>query len=279
MHNNKRTLLVLAIAGVAMATFGFTASASATTLFADSFDRGDNTNLNASTTGKSGSLGALDWIEKSSSATAEINSNRILLGETGGAGGGWAIAYPNHNFNDALISSNGEFTVSADLGGVSSSGNVRFAGFGAGNSLTDLSNWSSNNPTSTFTSDFFMGYDPTSGGTAVGTYIFKSGTTQDFYDNQSRTEGTTLSATFTFADFNAGSTVNYEAFINGTSVKTGSFTWSGDNENYLFLYSNYSNSNGRLDNFEVSTVPEPTSAALFGLGLLGLIGFGRRRKR
>ena len=32
-----------------------------------------------------------------------------------------------------------------------------------------------------------------------------------------------------------GATVNYEAFINGGSVRTGSFIWSGTDENYLNL--------------------------------------------
>lgn len=251
-------------------------SAQATTLFADNFNRSNNTDLNASTTGKSGSLGALDWIEKTSAAVAEIESNKIKLGEPAGGGAGWAIAYPNYNFTDATISSNGQFTVSVDLGNnTSASGSVRFLGFGVGNSLAEMTGWSSNNPTSTFTSDFFMGYDPTSGGTAVGTYIFKNGTTQDFYNSATRAIGTTLSATFTFGDFNSGSTVNYEAFIDGSSVKTGSFTWSGTNENYLFLYSNYSGGRGQLDNFEVSTVPEPASLTLIGLG--GLLITRRRR--
>lgn len=222
----------------------------------------------------------MNWIEQSGGAagvTAEVNGNNILLGETAGAGGGYAIAYPDYNFSDALIASNGSFTVSVDLASVTTTGNTRFADFGVGNSLAEVAGWSVNNPTSSFTSDFFMGYDPTSAGTAVGTYVFKNSTTQDFYDNTARTAGLTLSATFTFADLNSGSTVNYEAFIDGGSVKSGSFTWSGTNENYIFLYSNYAGGNGRLDNFEVSSIPEPGSLALLGLGGLALIGRRRRK--
>lgn len=275
----KSHLLPLAALPV-MAASPFTASSGAATLFADTFDRANNTDLNAASTGKSGTLGALDWIERSGGAagvTAEVNNNNILLGETAGGGGGWAIAYPDYNFSDALIASNGNLTVTMDLASVTTTGNTRFAGFGVGNSLAELNAWAHNNPTSTFTSDFFMGYDPTGAGTAVGTYVFKNSTTQDFFNSTARTAGTTLSATFSFDDLNSGSTVNYEAFINGASVKTGSFTWSGTNENYIFLYSNYTGSNGRIDNFAVSTVPEPSGLAMLGLGGLALIGRRRRK--
>ncbi len=251
----------------------------AAVLFADDFNRANNTDLNAVTTGKSGTLGALNWAKRTVTGTstpkAEVNSNKILLGESGSASAGLGIAYVNHNFTDALIATNGQFSVSVDLASVTSSGNTRFSGFGVGNSKAELDAWTSNLPSGSFTSDFFMGYDPTSAGTAVGTYIYKNGTTQDYYSSTARAVGTTLSATFSFANFNSGTTVNYQAFINGSSVKTGSFTWSGTNENYIFLYSNYTNNSGLMDNFEVSVIPEPGSLLLLGLG--GLLALRRRR--
>jgi len=272
----KQLLCGLAVAAVAMVTVVFTAaSASATTLFADSFDRPNNTDLNAATTGKSGSLGALDWVEVKSGGEPQIDSNELRIGETG-AGGGWSIAYVNHNFTDALITTGGEFTVSVDLGSpLNSGGGTRFLGFGVGNSLAEVSGWSSNNPTTTFTSDFFYGYDTT--GTKE-VKVFKNGTTQDYQQSINLDGGGSLSVRFSsITDFNSGSTVNYEAFINSGSVKTGNFAWSGTNENYLFLYSNYTANQGLLDNFEVSAVPEPLT--LTALGLLGLLACGRRRRR
>jgi len=271
----KRLLCGLAVATVAMATFAFTgASASAATLFADNFSRADNTDLNAATTGKSGSLGALDWVEVKSGADPSITSNQLRLGESGAAGG-WSIAYLNHNFIDAIISSGGEFTVTTDIGNAGSGGGTRFNGFAVGHSLAEVNGWAANNPTS-FTSDFFFGYDPT-GTTEVK--IFTNGGSQVHQRTINLNAGAELSVHFTLSDFNAGSTVNYEAFVNGVSEDTGSFTWSGTNENYIALYSNYTTHTAIQDNFEVSAVPEPSTFALAAFGLLGLLAFRRRRRR
>ncbi len=274
---NTPTLLALGIiTGLSLST-----SAQAVILFADNFDRADNNDLNASATGKSGSLGALNWEERSSGGVANIESNRLQIGEAGGGGGGWAIAYPDHNFTDASISSTGSFTVSLDLiGPIGSGGGTRFTGFAVGNSLAEVNGWSSNNPTTTFTSDFFFGYD-TTGTNEVK--VFKNGTTQDYQQSINLDAGATLSATFSgITDFNSGSTVNYEVFINGGSVNTGSFIWSGTNDNYIAVYSNYTTNGTPVDNFSISdpsvvtAIPEPSSTAL--LGLAGITLLIRRRK-
>ena len=63
-------------------------------LFADTFDRPDNTDLNASTAGKSGTLGLLNYgVEIHGSCSAAIDNNRLKLRENGGGGGGAIIAY------------------------------------------------------------------------------------------------------------------------------------------------------------------------------------------
>jgi hypothetical protein len=223
------------------------------TLFADNFDRADNTDLNGSTDGKSGTLGALDWVKQSSAGEAAIDTNVLRIGENG-AGGGWTIAYPDHNFTDSSITTGGSFTVSMDLGSpLNSSGGTRFTGFAVGHSKAEMDAWSSNHPANTHVSDFFIGYD-TTGTNEVKVYVDGGpGMTQDYQQgiNLDATGGT-LSATFSVTDFNSGSTVNYEVFINGGSVKTGSFTWSGTNENYLGLYSNYTTNQGLIDNFAIT---------------------------
>jgi len=267
----KRTFTQFSAAALLAAFIG--SAEASTVLFADNFNRTDNTDLNAATTGKSGSLGALDWVEVKSAGEPQILGSQMRLGESGGGGGGWSIAYVDHNFTDAIISTGGEFTVSFDLGPNNSGGGTRFTGFAVGSSLAEVSGWTSNNPTSTFTTDFFFGYD-TTGTNQVKVFI--NGTTQDFVQNIDLDSGGALSVRFSsITDFNSGSSVSYEAFINGGSVKTGSFTWSGTNENYINVYSNYTQNQGPVDNFEISAVPEPGSMALLGLG--GLLLARRRR--
>ncbi len=216
-------------------------------LFIDTFSRADNTDLNASASGKSGTLGALNWVEVASAGDPFISNNTLRIGETSGGASGWSIAYPDHNFTDAVIASGGEFTVSVDLGAANSFGGTRFTGFSVGSSKAELDAWPSSNPAN-WTSDFFFGYDPT-GTTEVKVFL---GGSQNYQQTINLNSGATLSVRFSgISNFNAGSSVNYEAFINGNSVRTGSFTWSGTNENYIALYSNYTEHQGVLDNFEV----------------------------
>lgn len=261
---------------VALAFFGALtvgSSANAATLFADSFDRPDNTNLNASSSGKSGGLGALDWIEVKSAGEPQILGNVMRLGESGNGGGGWSIAYVDHNFTDPVISDTGEFTVSFDLPDAASSGFTRFTGFAVGHSKSEVDSWAANTPP-TFSSDFFFGYDTTGTNEVKG---FANGT-EDFQQGVNLDNGGSLSVRFSdITDFNSGSSVDYEAFVNGGSVASGSFNWSGTNENYLTTYSNYTVNQGLVDNFEVTTItviPEPSAVAL-----LSLAGFALMRRR
>jgi hypothetical protein len=267
---NKYTILLAVFVIV-----GLTGSARASTvLFADTFNRPDNTDLNASTAGKSGTLGALDWDVTNSGGIPAINTDRLQLGETG-AGGGFSLVWTDHNFTDNIITTGGEFTVSVDVFSLGSSGDTRFNGFAVGNSLADLTGWSTSSPT-LFTSDFFFGYDPT-GITEVKIFL---GGTEAYQQTIDLSAGGTLSARFYgFSDFNSGTTVNYEAFINGgLPVATGNFTWSGTNENYINLYSNYTDDNARLDNFEVIAVPEPSSLAMLCMSSVGLYLLRRRSR-
>lgn len=229
-----------------------------TVLFGDTFDRPDNTDLNASATGKSGILGALNWVEQSSGGDGKVLGNELQLGETGGGGGGWAIAYVDHNFIDSAITTGGKFGVSVDVTDFASNGGTRFTGIAVGHSKAELDAWSSNNPVGNpFDSDFFVGFDPT--GTdemkifTNGAEVFQMGLTLG--------AARTLSVEFTdITSFDSGSLVSYEVFVDAGSVDTGTFTWSGTNENYIGLYSNYTHGGAEMDNLEI-TIPGSVHAA------------------
>ena len=61
----------------AIAVLGIVGSADAGMLFGDTFDRPDSADLNASAAGKSGTLGALDWVQSGSGGGTEIADNQL----------------------------------------------------------------------------------------------------------------------------------------------------------------------------------------------------------
>ena len=76
MNNLRFSLLVLFYLTLASPSQG-----SINVLISDSFDRTNNTNLNADDTGKSGSLAHVSWSEISHKGSPEIVSNQLQLGE------------------------------------------------------------------------------------------------------------------------------------------------------------------------------------------------------
>lgn len=134
--------------GILAAVASASPATASVTLFADTFDRPNNTDLNAATTGKSGTLGALSWIEKKSGGEPQIDNNNLRLGETGAGGGVYPLAYADHNFTDTVITSGGGFTVSIVLpGSIASGGNTRLTGFMVGDSKAEIDGWATSSPT------------------------------------------------------------------------------------------------------------------------------------
>lgn len=208
-------------------------------------------------------------------------------------GPGTSNAYINHNFIDASIITAGGFSVSVDLvggtindsgqgagfaigmseaeaidtgdahdGGGSSSGNFKFQ-----DGIDQFSSPTGGNTTNDVAvSDFWVTLvgDNNLGGAAGTSALVVWGGLGNTIDSQnydfsnSRTVGAetgTLAANFSFSDFNAGSTVNYEIGFDGDLITTGSFTWSGSTENFIGL-------DGRgavqgFDNLVISTDPVP----------------------
>jgi methionine-rich copper-binding protein CopC len=239
-------------------------------MFADNFDRPNSTDMNASAVGKSGSLGALNWVEKvGSGGNASISGNALFAT---GSTSGFCMSYVDHNFINAAISSGGGFSISIDLENYSTQGTVRLAGIAMGMSKAEAEGWAHNVPTSFTYADLFVGYR----GNQSAIQVFENGT--EVINNATAGDASTLpkklKIDFTLSDFNVGSMVNYAITFGGAAMGTGSFTWSGTNENYIGVYSNLfpaSGTTGQLDDFAVSALmaeppPYETWAATNALG-------------
>jgi hypothetical protein len=306
---NMKTNLTTAImaAGIVLALSGNHAGAQAV-LFSDNFNRADNRDIQASLTGITDNTGSSlpvdgvysqPWLDPNNRAPtygvqdavasngggAQILSSQLQLA----VGAGTSDAYINHNFVNASILSAGGFTVSLDVNGFSQTGYQQGGAFAIGMSASEAA---AGADAFDLTPGRYTGAfnDASTIGAAVPGVVLSdfwvalrgnnsvvwggsSGTISGVGSLSAKTG--TISATFSFSDFNVGSTVNYQVFLNGVSEGTGSFTWSGTDENYIGLDARDS-SGVSLDNLSISTVPEPSAMLL---GLLGATGLFLRRSR
>lgn len=256
-------------------------SAHAAVLFADTFGRANNTNLNASSTGKSGTLGALNWVEANTgsgaSADASVNGGALQLSNGAANVTSYAVPYVDNNFTGLT-----GFEVSFDFTSAPPQGGVRTVGIGIGSSKAQLDTLASSVPSAS--SEVVFGFDvaTTASASPTGVNIFQGGTQVGSTIVRTVTNGTTLRGVFTFDDMLTGTTIDYSIYFGTevTPIYTGSTTWTGDNQNYIAVFNTHSSGNAgsvtKIDNFSISEIPEPASLALFGLG--GLL-VGRRQRR
>ncbi|MEY4245751.1 MAG: hypothetical protein RLZZ245_3336, partial [Verrucomicrobiota bacterium] len=138
---------------------------------------------------------------------------------------------------------------------------MRLAGIAMGMSKAEAEGWADNVPTGFTYADLFVGYR----GNQSAIQVFENGTEviNDTTAGDASTLPKKLKIDFTCLDFNVGSTVNYVITLGGAAMGTGSFTWSGTNENYIGVYSNLfpaSGTIGQMDDFAVTAlVAEPPS--------------------
>ena len=272
--------------------------ASGTVLFQDTFDRANGNDIDASTTGMSGTAGSVIYVETDPGVAptgtlpdpevlTNITGNTLHLAEGTNAS---AIGIDGHNFTDAIITTTGNtgFSVSLDIGGLLAGGAINdtnfYVGFGVGMTQAEIQGISldlqaSNGPRGTFglaqngVADFYVGWTPNGGGDLQ---FFKRATSGGtvFDLNVSSPAFATLRADFTFTDFNAGTNVDVDVYWGDTFQFSETFQWNGTNQNYLAI-SGRNNAGLVVDNFVVQTIPEPGTTLLLGLGLLGLV---RRRR-
>jgi hypothetical protein len=216
----------------------------------------------------------------------------------------WSL---NYNFTDAAILTAGGFSVSQNIisiGSNSANPTDRFVGYGVGLNPTQISNFADDTasnlgPRGSVSANNAPANQPTAGVAPFYVDLDISGQVQVFEAGSGLvfTSGTllnanngsefaslntpaTLTTDFSFANFNAGSTVNYSVFLTTNNVSiavtSGTFDWTTTGNNYVA-----GSMRGNADvagELNISTVPEPSVITMMvgGFSAMGL--FIRRRK-
>ena len=252
-------------------------------LFADNFDRADamvldtsggsstDGDINGSHAGKSGILGDLNWTCRAfSDDSFGIQGNALTSIGTGGANTNGGLVYINdHNFTDPIIVSEGGFSISVDINSYNTTGSGRRWWIGVGQSLAELAALTAAGDASDMSvnpADLLVGYR----NTTDALEIYNNGVLNA---TETVTGGlpdapATMRIDFAVGDFNAGSTVNYSVYFDGsaTPFASGSFTWDANDQNYISVGNNLTGTS-QLDNFEIrtltpmTTVPDVTGLA------------------
>ena len=261
-------------------------------LFKDTFDRADSRNIDSALTGVTDRTGAplaadnfyqhghidpnnnaptygIQDADAANGGGVQILSNRLQLA----VGAGTSNLFVNHNFTNAAITETGGFSVSLEVTGYTQTARQQGGGFAIGMSQAEAqSAEDAFNLTAPMTGAF---NDASSIGAAVpgavvsDFWVALRGNNSLAWGGSSGVIGGTsgfaartgtITVNFAVTDFNAGSTVAYEVFLNGVTQGTGSFIWSGTNENFIGIDARDSTAVG-FDNFSVSTFA-PTPAVV-----------------
>ena len=131
----KRMCKVIVLAVLIMAF----ANVNADVLFSDNYNRPNNTDIDASSTGMSGTLAPMVYQEvfegSNQSTSIQILSNQLNVA----VGAGMSSLYLNHNFTGAGILSADGFSISMDVVSITTADDTgnRFGGFGVGNTQAE----------------------------------------------------------------------------------------------------------------------------------------------
>jgi hypothetical protein len=270
--------------------------ARAVVLFADTFDRPDNRDIDAVTTGITNNTGTVfgpsavystPWVDPANQTTgpdtnpANGGGQQIVSNEYQKNAAGTANLFVNSNFTNASILSAGGFSVSLnvkeiatqnDLGrGAVIAVGMTQAEANSGHDANDgnpapIAKYSNAFQNSAFTtgtvlSDFYFGLRG-DGTLAWGTGGTSNTPAPTFVSVAPGTASNgIISANFGLTSFNAGASVNYEVFYNGVSKGTGTFTWSSANSNYIGIDAR-DGTRVRMDDFTIQTVAPPPKPTL-----------------
>lgn len=210
-------------------------------LIYDTFNRDDNEDLNASTDGQSGLLAPASYTTQTySDVEFGIINDQISIDGPATSGEYGALFYINNiNFSSNVIDPNYWFSIEIDIINYRTAGSARYMGVGIGQSLQELLGQVGVDPTNSL-ADLFVGYRNTTGALE----IYKNGILDS---EESRTSGiskppTTMRIECDPNGFRNGQSVQYRIYF-GESLSpftSGSFLWSGTDENYISLSSNLS---------------------------------------
>lgn len=229
-------------------------------LFSDSFNRPDNTDIDASSVGMTGLLAPVVYMEafegSGSPTSIQILNNQLNIA----VGAGMSSLFIDHNLIDNEIQAADGFVVSMDVVGITSAddqGN-RFGGFGVGNSrdeaLAAQDSYTSLVPfrpalhlAGRGVSDFYVDL-----ALDQNLRLWSNGTLLEAINVGSAIG--TIRVEFFVPDFNAGTVVMADVFFNGVKRSTQFFTWDHSNANYLGISGRTVGAGVFLDNLQIAVL-------------------------
>jgi hypothetical protein len=243
-------------------------------LFSDTYDRTDNTDIDVSTDGMSGSLAPMVYQEvfegSGVNTSIQVIGNQLNVAR----GVGMSSLFLDHNFTDAAITSSGGFSISMDVVSITTADDAgnRYGGFGVGNTLAEAmaakDSFDSAVPyrpnlaranTGIGVSDFFVDL-----ALDKNLRVWSNGNLLSTI-NVGAAAGT-ISVDFLTSGFDAAGTVNAIIYFNGVQVDTKSFAWDNTGANYIGIAGRTAAAGVFLDNLEIAVIPEPATLILLGLG-------------